>query len=294
MPAAPAAKYLPGLGLGVATLIVLGLGCSGRAFKSGDAPCQGDGCGAESGAGNASSGAGGKSSGGAGSAGAGEGGSTSAGGGLGPVAGAGPLGGSGGTLGSAGALGVSGGGNGNSASFPATPVLDDFDREGPEPGLSWLGAADAFSIVEKALWCGSCGAAALWEKSFGPEQEVHATLRAFDNDASEINLVLKGQNDPNCELVEVLYSPASNTVRIAYCTDQGWTDLPEQKLTLEAGDRFGGRALADGQIEVYVNEQLVATFDASGFPHASGRIGVNGVSAESGLSWDDFGGGDWR
>lgn len=279
-----AAQNLPTLA--AAALLALGVGCSGSAFEASDAACRGRDCGP------GSSGGGGKSGGesGAGTAGTGSAGSGS--GGV-AIAGASPLGGSGGIAGTPGISG-SGGGTRESPPFPATDVLDDFDYEGPGLGPSWLGAADDYSIVEQALWCEYCAAATLWEEAFASEQEVHATLRAFDSDAGEMNLVLRAQEDPYCELIELLYSPARATVRVAYCTESSWTDLPEKELKLEPGDRFGGRALADDQIEIYVNEQLVATYDATGFPHHNGRIGVNGVSGVTGLSWDDFGGGNLR
>ena len=83
-------------------------------------------------------------------------------------------------------------------------------------------------------------------------------------------------------------------VRIAYCTAGTWTDLEVTPLSLEPGDRLGGRAHENGLIGIYVNDQLLTTVDASGFPHEGGRIGVNGISGNNGNLWDDFGGGDFR
>jgi hypothetical protein len=201
-----------------------------------------------------------------------------------------------GTGGTAGVPGISGSGGstGEAPRFPATGLLDDFDREGPGLGGSWVGAANDYSIVEQALWCQYCGGATLWDEVFGSEQEVYATLRAFDTNAGEMNLVLRAQEHVHCELIEVLYSPVEETVRVAYCSESVWTDLPEKELALEPGARFGGRALANGQLEIYVDQQLFATYDVSGFPYSSGKIGANGVSGGTGLSWDEFGGGNWQ
>jgi hypothetical protein len=276
----PAAQNLPTLA--VAVLLALGVGCSGSAFEASDSPCSGLGCGADSSGGGSKTGG---ESGESGSAGSGTGGVA--------LAGAPALGGKGGTAGTASISG-SGGGTGEPRPFPATDVLDTFNREGPGLGPSWLGAVNDYSIVEQALWCEYCTAATLWEEAFGSEQEVHATLRAFDGDAGEINLVLRAQEDLHCELIELLYSPSRETLRVAYCNESSWTDLPEKELKLGPGDRFGARALANDQIEIYVNEQLLETYDASGFPHSNGRIGANGVSGVTGLSWDDFGGGNSR
>jgi hypothetical protein len=204
--------------------------------------------------------------------------------------------GSGGSaVGSAGMPGTSGtGGSGDPPDFPATDVLDDFNRPGPALGLSWIGGTDAYSIKEQALWCELCTSAALWSAVFGPEQEVFAKLVHFDADAAEINLILRAQSSPDCDLIEVLYAPVNSTVRIAYCSDDMWTDLEVTPVTVKPGDRLGGRARANGFIEIYVNQQLITTVDASGFPFETGRLGVDGISGVNGNQWDDFGGGEWR
>jgi hypothetical protein len=201
--------------------------------------------------------------------------------------------GGGSTAGGGGTPSVSGAGGGDTPGFPATEVLDNFDRVGPALGLSWIGT-DSYSIKEQTLWCELCYSAALWSAVFGAEQEVFAKLVHFDASAAEINLVLKAQSSPDCDLIEVLYAPVNSTVRIAYCTEGMWTDLEVTPVTVKPGDRLGGRALANGLIEIYVNQQLLTTVDASGFPFETGRLGVNGVSGANGSQWDDFGGGDWR
>lgn len=178
--------------------------------------------------------------------------------------------------------------------FPATPVLDDFNRLGVGIGLQWLGGAEKYSLKEQALWCAFCGGAALWSTPFGSEQEVFATYAGFDPTAMEINLVLKAQLLTDCELIEVLYSPAEATARVAYCVSGAWTDSEKVPLMLHPGDQFGGRAHADGTVELFVNGTSVASIDASGFPHQEGRIGVNGLSGPAGNRWDDFGGGNWQ
>jgi hypothetical protein len=292
-------KYWISLSLCASALLALELACSGKPFEA-DQPCRDQGCGAETngeaGADGTSAGEGGKTSGGssnggrAGSAqGGSDGGEPEPGGGAGPLGGKGGLGGLGG---SAGLPGVSGGGPGEPPAFPATGVLDDFDREGPALGEKWTGLE--YSLAEQALWCELCAAPALWGAVFGSQQEVFAKLAAFGNDAGEINLVLKAQNADGCDLIEVLYSPAEHTTFVAYCVAGEWTNLEAKPLTLSPGDRFGARALANGSVEIYAGDELVITIDASGFPYEGGRIGVNGVSGDTGLSWDDFGGGNWN
>lgn len=198
----------------------------------------------------------------------------------------------------AGGLGGGGGGAGRGGSsalmdFPQTGVLDDFNRMGPALGAQWSGETAEFSLKEQALWCENCVGAVLWDEPFGERQEVFATFQGFDNDANEINLVLKAKGSSTCDLVEVLYSPAMTSVRIAYCAENQWFDLDETPLLLEPGDRFGARAYADGKVEIFHNATRVTTYDVSDFPFKFGRIGVNGVASDNGLTWDDFGGGDF-
>jgi hypothetical protein len=58
---------------------------------------------------------------------------------------------------------------------------------------------------------------------------------------------------------------------------------------------LGARALAGGELRVYVDGVLVKIFDISEYPHHAlgGRIGVNCETTTSpdGHAWDDFGGG---
>jgi hypothetical protein len=242
---------------------------------------------------------------------AGEASSAGAGNGPGPDAGAGPgpgggqgggtkpissgAGGGGGQAGGGGAsLGGLGGLGGQPGTFPSTQLLDNFNREGPGLLDNWIGATGDYAIKEQAAWCTSCTQAVMWKKAFGEQQEVFATLKQFDDDAGEINLVLKAQDSPACELIEVIYSPLSLHLRVAYCVDYAWTDLEPLSVMLDEGDRLGARAHTDGKVEIFRNTERLAEVDVSGFPYTFGRIGLNGVSSDNGISWDDFGGGDWK
>lgn len=302
-----ALRLVPKAALALGLTVAAATGCSGRAFSLGDPPCSGSQCDGDPHAGRGGTagqpGSGGKTgTGGKGGSTGGRAGAAGAAGvptgGIPTVAGSASLAGNGGAGNTSGAPSPNAGRGGMQGNepppFPATDVLDAFNREGPGLGSSWIGAADEFSLEEQTLWCELCSAATLWSAPFEAEQEVHATLKSFDPDAGEINLVLRAQGDPSCELLEVLFSPAAAQAAIAYCTEGMWTDLGVTPLVAKPGDRVGGRGLSNGFVEVYVNEQLVTTVDASGFPHRVGRIGVNGVSGENGLRWDDFGGGEWR
>jgi hypothetical protein len=285
-------------------VLALLLACTGEKFSP-DSGCADGDCGGPSNGGSSQVGFGGKvgSGGKVASGGKFVGGSTSIGGspggappGSGGNAGS-ASGGSGGgsTAGGGGTPGVSGSGGGNDpAGFPATEVLDSFNRAGPALGLSWIGKSDEYSIKEQTLWCEYCIDATFWSAVFGPDQEVFAKLVHFDADAGEINLVLKAQSSTGCDMIEVLFAPNESTVRVAYCTEGTWTDLEVTPVTIKPGDRLGGRAHADGSVGIYVNDELVTTVDASGYPFEMGRLGVNGISGDNGNQWDDFGGGEWR
>lgn len=307
-------RHIADAALALALTFAAASACSGRAFSPSDEPCSGSACDEEEPqAGSGGTGvppASGGKAGGAGKAGdAGEAGTSgghagaggtagTAGGGLPTVGGSAPLAGSGGVGNTSGGS-SSGAGTGGKPDeqphpFPATGVLDDFNRDNLGLGASWVGEADNYSLEDQALWCEVCASAALWSTPFDGEQEVHATLKSFDADAGEINLVLKAQDEAGCELLEVLFSPARAEATVAFCTGGVWTDNGTTPLVIKPGDRVGGRSLSNGFVEIYLNGQLVTTVDASDFPYSSGRIGVDGVSGSDGLTWDDFGGGEWR
>jgi hypothetical protein len=177
--------------------------------------------------------------------------------------------------------------------FPASDVLDDFNRADAGLANGWTGGTDNYAVHGEQLSCAACSVSVLWSAPFEAEQEVFATFAGFDADAQEMNLVLRAQ-DSSCEQIEVLYSPAAGHVRIAYCVDWAWTDLEPIELLLEPGQQLGGRIDADGTVQLFVDGQQIGSVDVSAYPHQVGRIGVSGIAGDLGLSWDDFGGGNWK
>ncbi len=288
------------LGTGGWTPVLLALfvvaACSGSSFDSGgDEPCQGSSCGSGAGGSGADAGSGVGAS-----AGTPEGGANPTGGAGGSTAGVGAsptMGGAppsqGGNAGEPGAGGgETGAGGSDPLGFPATSLLDDFERLGPAAGENWIGASDAYSLSEGTITCQDCTGAALWVAPFGADQEVYAALTAFDLAAHEINLILRAQSDAYCDQVEVLYSPLELHVNVAYCTEYNWVPLEPTSMVLAAGDQLGARVHADGTLEIFVNGVVKVTYDVSAFPYTSGRIGLNGLTTNATLAWDDFGGGN--
>ncbi|HEX6273976.1 MAG TPA: hypothetical protein VFZ53_13100 [Polyangiaceae bacterium] len=179
--------------------------------------------------------------------------------------------------------------------FPRFGVLDDFNRSGPSLGSNWGGALDRYELRERALTCSvTYCPAVFWAREFGVEQEVFATLVSFSNESNEINLVLKGQQSTECDLMEVLYSPAREELWLEACWETSWHTLGIIDISLEPGDQLGGRVGSDGFVDLFRNGVQVGRFDANDFPFigTGGRIGANGVaSGDEANVWDDFGGG---
>jgi hypothetical protein len=169
-------------------------------------------------------------------------------------------------------------------------LLDDFERG--ELGGDWFGGTESYAIKDGRLWCEICNQAAFWSGPFEREQEVFATFSGFDAAAKEMNLILRGQESSTCEQIEIIYSPASLDVRVAYCVDGTWTDLEGVELLLQPGQQLGGRLHADDKLDVFVDGMLVRSYELGDFPHKIGRIGVSGLPGAQGIFWDDFGGGN--
>ena len=163
-------------------------------------------------------------------------------------------------------------------------------------GTNWLGGTQNYSVDGNALHnVGGDAQPLLWNTSFGPDQEIFATLTQVDTNASEVDLLLKAQDTTPCNLLEVWYQPSRGTAQVWTCHNYGsWTqhgaDIP---LTLAAGDQFGARAQADGTVTVYKNGTAVGnvTVDSS-WPYVAngGRVGVWLIDAP-GTVLDDVGGG---
>lgn len=188
------------------------------------------------------------------------------------------------------------GGSGAPSSFPVTGVLDDFNRTSGL-GAQWFGPRITdYSIRGERLECRPCiyRFPLLWAEEFGQNQEVHATLAAFDAITSEISLVLLSQGG-ECADVQVVYKVREGYVSVDLCYGQFET-LWKEARTLNIGDRLGGRVLPGNHIEVWVNDERIATVDASKYQPTTGFIGVvshddQGIPRT--IAWDDFGGGEY-
>jgi hypothetical protein len=110
-----------------------------------------------------------------------------------------------------------------SGSFPATGVLDDFNRADGAPGSSWDSNTTGYQVQSNALDV-TTGGTVYWNTSFGADQEAHVTLTTIDTSAEEIDLLLKGQPGAyTCDMLEVLYKPSSGTVEVWTCAAEAWS-----------------------------------------------------------------------
>jgi hypothetical protein len=182
-------------------------------------------------------------------------------------------------------------------------VLDDFNRPNGPVGGQWPvnTASDAFSIENQRLVKNTesiVPQAMLWPEHFNADQEAFVTLSDVDFTFKEMQLTLKAQNpSTSCLSISVLYSPSTGMVHVFTCRNgpngDDWIDHGKKQLTYLPGDRLGGRARANGQVEVYKNDELVAEYSVASWEFASqgGYIGISGDIAGMVKSFDDFGGG---
>ena len=179
--------------------------------------------------------------------------------------------------------------------FPSSAILDTFTRADGAIGGAWSGATNGYALVGNQLGVGAGGAIFL-PTLYGGSQEAHVTLTRIDTTSNEIDLLLKSQSSTTWGggVIEVWYQPAFNRVQVwTYSLAQGWvqrgSDVP---VTFVDGDRFGARATASGQVEIYRNTQLLGVRDVSAWTYSAngGYIGL-WLDNSGSTRLDDFGGG---
>ena len=142
------------------------------------------------------------------------------------------------------------------------------------------------------------GGAAYWNPvKYGPNQEACVTLTKIDGNGHH-TVILKVQErngKPNWRrgLIAVFYNTEGpNSVGVeTYIPGQGWTTLATFAMTLNNGDQLSGRALADGTIEVLVNDVVVGAANSPFFAAKNGWIGVWFIGNKH-ARFDDFAGGN--
>jgi hypothetical protein len=179
--------------------------------------------------------------------------------------------------------------------FPATAVLDDFNRADGALAIPWAGSLGGLAVRSGALAQIANGSpSAVWNSAaFGPGQEAYVTLAAITT-SPEHDLLLKCQGTSwSAGAIQVRYDSKQKKITVSTCTStSGWKARGAIAQTLAAGDQFGARAFANGDVEVYRNGAKLGTISVSGWVYAAkgGRVGFSLVNATS-SRLDGFGGG---
>ena len=183
--------------------------------------------------------------------------------------------------------------------FPSTPVLDDFNRANGAIGNNWTGNPSKYSISSNQLLVNSNDSNSdiyFSSQAFGADQEAHVTFANVHATAAEQDLILKSQSNTTwgSGMIEVLYDAPNQRIQVwTWEWPAGWeqhgADIP---VTFVNGDTFGARALANGNVEVYKNGELLGTRDVTSWSYYAqgGYIGLWFVGAQN-VRLDDFGGG---
>jgi PKD repeat protein len=180
--------------------------------------------------------------------------------------------------------------------FPATPVLDNFDRSSGPLGSSWVGTLDSLVLASsrmkpltaRHLW-------ALWDRAvFGANQEAYFTFADVASSSPRQGLLLKVQGRSfDAGAIEVRYDAVLRQVFVATFTpgiglqDRG----PGIAVKFSDNDVLGARAFGNGEVEVYRNGVRLGARSVAGWPFAAqpGRVGVSVQNTSTRI--DNFGGG---
>ena len=185
------------------------------------------------------------------------------------------------------------------------PLLDTFNSGGSTIGAGWCGSRTAYALRSNSArvigsgpiyWCAGGGAA-----RFGVDQEVYVTMTSVDGSGYEQDLLLKVQGDSSPSYsrgeIEVIYDASRRAVRVATLLPNrsAWTHYADLPVTLRGGDRFGARALSNGEVWIFVNGEILSKVtlnadDQAFFNDKGGYVGLWFDKATN-ARFDDFGGG---
>lgn len=185
--------------------------------------------------------------------------------------------------------------------FPASSVLDTFNRANGAAGASWTFGATTltYRIAGNRLDV-QLGGPIVWAPAtFGTSQEAFVTLAAVDPRSPSQGVLLKVQTGsvPNAGAISVVYDAIARRVRVSTLRTSVpvWQPYASIAATFVHGDQLGARALPNGTVEVYKNGTRVGTVtlsssDQAFFNSKGGRIGLWTLAAP-GAFFDAFGGG---
>ncbi len=196
--------------------------------------------------------------------------------------------------------------------FPATPILDTFNRANGGLGASWAGNTGAFQIFQnQARTTLGLGGSVRWNPaSFGANQEAYFTFTRVSAVSLEQALFLKLNGTVPAaaasSAIEVLYNRVAGTVVVRTKVPGTflWVTRATWPASFAAGDQLGARALQDGSVSAYKNGVSLGTVNVTGganpwpaaYAQGGGRIGVTFIGAfvpilNTDARLDNFGGG---
>lgn len=187
----------------------------------------------------------------------------------------------------------------STSQFPTTGVLDDFERQNGAIGGAWVGDVTGLQISSGHLTQVSLtSSGVLSTPILGGDQEAWLDLTQVTPSAPEHNLMLKLQGTVWSDgHIEVRYDGQAGNVKVStYSPSQGWVQRGGPfPATLQNGDVFGARALANGLVVVFRNGVSIGSCSVSGWPFATqgGRVGITLTSA-SATRIEAFGGGNYN
>ncbi len=180
------------------------------------------------------------------------------------------------------------------AGFPATGILDAFDRANGAIGSGWNGDKSSFTISGNRLVATSGGMLFWNAASFGADQEAYVTLANIDSATTNMDLLLKSQTMAKDSFLEINYNPVKKTLQVeTYTKAQGYVSYGAAiSVTFLNGDLLGARAAADGTVSLYRNGILLGTRNVSAWANSAsgGYIGLLSWGGTT-SAYDNFGGG---
>lgn len=176
----------------------------------------------------------------------------------------------------------------------SAPILDNFNRSNGLLGNRWagLGYLLGYRIANQQVDV-NLGGPIFWKNAFGAAQEAAITLNKIDSKGQHGLLLKAEKNLLTTSAILVSYWASNQTIVVESKVPRKWSKIVgTYKMKLNDGDRLGARALANGKVEVYVNNALIGTYDAgSYFANRKGHIGLWHLFANN--AWlDDFNGGN--
>lgn len=177
----------------------------------------------------------------------------------------------------------------------SAPVLDNFNRANGGLGANWFGATTGYAISSNTVDVGN-GDGIFWGVQYGADQEAFVTFSSIDPAGSDQAIVLKSQSSTTWSsgALAVSYKAASQRVQVwTFSGTQGWVQRGANVSgTFTNGDQLGARVTATGLVEIYKNNSLLGTADASGWTYATngGYIGLIFIGSANAFV-DNFGGG---